>query len=243
MSAGTETAALLETASERYRGAGRFAWHFARGKLGGDPAFRALLSLGLLAGRTRILDLGCGQGLLASWLQAAHDCYTGKGSGPWPGAWPAPPRLRTYTGIELNPSEVQRARIGLAHCDAQVSVLEGNICDTPYPGVDAVVIMDVLHYLDYPAQEEVLRRVHASLAPGGLLLTRIGDAAGGWGFVLSKWVDHLIMLLRSGHWQRLSCRTLADWRTLLERLGFTVRSIPMSEGTPFSNVLLVAEAR
>jgi len=51
------------------------------------------------------------------------------------------------------------------------------------------------------------------------------------------------MLFRGGHWQRLSCRTLAEWCTLLERLGFTVRSIPMSEGTPFTNVLLVAEVR
>jgi SAM-dependent methyltransferase len=243
MNAGTATAALLDTASARYRRAGRFAWHFARGKLGGDPAFRALLRLGLLTGRARLLDLGCGQGLLATWLQAAHDCYLGKGPGKWPAQWPAPPQLRDYTGIELNPKEVQRARIGLADCDAQVTLLEGNICELPYPAVDAVVIMDVLHYLDYPAQEEVLRRVHAALVPKGLLLTRIGDAAGGRGFLLSKWVDHVVMLFRGGHWQRLSCRTLAEWCTLLERLGFTVRSIPMSEGTPFTNVLLVAEVR
>ena len=162
MNAGTATAALLDTASARYRRAGRFAWHFARGKLGGDPAFRALLRLGLLTGRARLLDLGCGQGLLATWLQAAHDCYLGKGPGKWPAQWPAPPQLRDYTGIELNPKEVQRARIGLADCDAQVTLLEGNICELPYPAVDAVVIMDVLHYLDYPAQEEVLRRVHGS---------------------------------------------------------------------------------
>ncbi|MBS0579403.1 MAG: class I SAM-dependent methyltransferase [Proteobacteria bacterium] len=242
MNASTATA-LLDTASARYRRAGRFAWYFARGKLGGDPAFRALLQLGLLAGRTRILDLGCGQGLLATWLQAAHDCYAGKGPGAWPPEWPAPPQLRAYTGIELNPREVERARIGLAHCDAEVTLLEGNICDVAYPAVDAVVIMDVLHYLDYPAQEEVLRRVHAALPPNGLLLTRIGDAAGGRGFLLSKWVDHIVMLLRGRHWQPLSCRTLSQWCTLLERLGFKVTSMPMSEGTPFTNVLLMAEVR
>ena len=36
-------------------------------------------------------------------------------------------------------------------------------------------------------------------------------------------------------------RPLAEWMALLERLGFGVRSIPMSEGTPFANVLLVAD--
>jgi hypothetical protein len=28
---------------------------------------------------------------------------------------------------------------------------------------------------------------------------------------------------------------------VLQRLGFSVQSIPMSEGTPFANVLLVAD--
>jgi hypothetical protein len=30
---------------------------------------------------------------------------------------------------------------------------------------------------------------------------------------------------------------------LLERLGFSAQSIPMSEGTPFANVLLVADLK
>ena len=44
----------------------------AGGKLRGDPVYAALLAQGLLAGRARVLDLGCGQGLLAAWL-LAHD--------------------------------------------------------------------------------------------------------------------------------------------------------------------------
>ena len=36
---------LLDRASAPYRGAGRFAWHFARGKLGHDPVFRHLLGV------------------------------------------------------------------------------------------------------------------------------------------------------------------------------------------------------
>ena len=62
-------ASLIGAASAYYRPAGQFAWRFARGKLAGDPAYRALLAQGLLAGRSRLLDLGCGQGLLAAWLQ------------------------------------------------------------------------------------------------------------------------------------------------------------------------------
>jgi hypothetical protein len=36
-------------------------------------------------------------------------------------------------------------------------------------------------------------------------------------------------------------RTLAAWSAQLQALGFDVRSQPMSAGTPFANVLLIAK--
>jgi hypothetical protein len=84
--------ALIERASEPYRRAGGFAYHFARGKLRYDPVFREILELGLLRGHPRILDLGCGQGLLAAWLWAAARAYE---SGAWPRFWPPPPFPRS----------------------------------------------------------------------------------------------------------------------------------------------------
>ncbi|HVQ02975.1 MAG TPA: methyltransferase type 11, partial [Burkholderiaceae bacterium] len=61
---------LHRLATDRYRGSSRFAWHFARGKLGRDPVFRALIERGSIAAHARVLDIGCGQGLLASLLAA-----------------------------------------------------------------------------------------------------------------------------------------------------------------------------
>jgi 2-polyprenyl-3-methyl-5-hydroxy-6-metoxy-1,4-benzoquinol methylase len=66
---------LLDEASQPFRAAGRFAYHFARGKLGGDPIFRELLRRGLLPAQGSILDLGCGQGSLFAWLLAARRLY------------------------------------------------------------------------------------------------------------------------------------------------------------------------
>jgi SAM-dependent methyltransferase len=233
---------VLTAASAYYRPAGAFAWRFARGKLAADPVFGAILARGLLAGRARILDLGCGQGLLAAWLLAAHACHAGATSGAWPAAWPAPPTLAAYCGIDINAREVARARRAFAlDPGARVEIVHGDIRDVDYAAADAVVILDVLHYLDYPSQEQVLQRVRRALAPHGLLLLRIGDAAGGAGFALSRTIDSTVALMRRRRWVRLSCRPLADWRALLERCGFGARALPMSAGTPFVNVLLCAE--
>ena len=78
---------LIDHASEPYRTVGRFAYHFARGKLSSDPVFVGMLERGLFPDGARILDLGCGQGLLTAWLLAARQLYD---AGDWSAAWPAP---------------------------------------------------------------------------------------------------------------------------------------------------------
>ena len=65
LSADAAWRALHEAACAPYRPVSRFAWHFARGKLGRDPVFRALVERGELAAAGHVVDIGCGQGLLA----------------------------------------------------------------------------------------------------------------------------------------------------------------------------------
>jgi SAM-dependent methyltransferase len=226
----------LDVAAARYRDAGRFAMHFARGKLAGDPVFTALLQRGL-ARDGALLDLGCGQGLLAAWLSAARERHD---AGVWPDGWAPPPRLASYTGIELMAADVQRARQALRGCSEDIRLVEGDVRTTAFGRVDTIVILDVLHYLAPAEQDDVLRRARGALDPGGVLLIRIGDAAGGISFRWSNWVDRIAMLARGHGWNPLHCRPLAQWQAALARLGLTAEALPMSEGTLFSNVLLVA---
>jgi SAM-dependent methyltransferase len=239
VSGAAASAQLIKAASARYRAAGRFAWYFARGKLAGDPIYASILARGLLEGCSRVLDLGCGQGLLAAWLVAAERRYRQHG---WPPHWPPPPQLSSYRGIEINPREARRAQRALA-ADATVHIVQGDIADVDYGTPDAVVILDVLHFIDHSTQERVLERVRAALGSAGVLLLRVGDADGGVGFALSVLWDRTVVLARRGRWMQLKCRPLREWQTLLERLGFAVQVLPMSEGTPFTNALLVARAR
>lgn len=228
---------LRDMASAPYRSAGRFAWHFARGKLGMDPVFRHLLSRGLIAPRAQVLDIGCGQGLLASLLRAA-DAAAARGH--WPADWAPAPHGARVTGIELMPRDIERAQRALG--EAAAEFVCGDMRHTPFPASDIVVILDVLHYIDIAEQNRVLERVRAALRPSGRLLLRVGDASSRRGFRVSQWVDAIVTFVRGHRIPPVFGRSLAAWMVKLEALGFRVQAVPMSQGTPFANVLLVAEA-
>src|SRR4051812_39337886 len=95
---------LVDSVARRYRGAGRAAYYFARGKLRHDPVFAAILSRGFLAKRARLADLGCGQALLLALLLEARTQHE---HGQWPASWAPPPGLEMLTGIDLSPKAVQ----------------------------------------------------------------------------------------------------------------------------------------
>lgn len=225
---------LLDAATAPYRQAGHFAWHFARGKLGRDPVFFNLLAEGAFPARARIVDLGCGQCLLSNWLTAAARLHA---NGDWPRDWPPAPRLEAYRGIELMPRDVDRARPALP---PGAVVEQGDIRHAALGAVNVVVILDSLHYIDTAAQDAVLRRVRAALAPDGTLIMRVGDAAAGLPFWLCNWADRLVTAVRGHRLGTLYCRPAAEWQRTLEGLGFSVRPQPMDAGTPFANTLLLA---
>ncbi len=228
---------LVEQATDPYRPAGRLPYHFARGKLRQDPVFFALLAQGLLPNEGQLTDLGCGQGSLIAILLAARDVHA---AGHWPSDWPAPPsRLQLY-GVDQRPAAVRAANRAFG---SQARVAVGDIRDAPIPKSDVVAILDVLHYIGADEQRKVIERCHAALRAGGLMLLRVGDASAGWRFAVTSIGDRLVTMLRGTAFPRFHCRPIAEWMALVDAIGFDVTAQPMSEGTPFANVLLVARRR
>jgi SAM-dependent methyltransferase len=238
MSVASLPPALLEQATLPYRPLGSFVWRFARGKLGGDPVFAGLLQRGLIPPNARVLDIGCGRGLLTALLCSLDS--NSPAATAWPAHWAPAPSGVSVRGIELMPRDVDRARAALRHLGNRAEIVQGDMCSTEFGQADVVVLLDVLHYVSYQAQDDVLRRVKAALGPLGHLLLRVGDAAAGLPFRISTWVDRVVASVRQHRVSRLYCRTLTEWQQALANLGFTIESIPMHQGTPFANVLLVA---
>lgn len=147
--------------------------------------------------------------------------------------------IKNFWGLELMPRDVERARAAL---DGRAQFELGDIRTAGLGQADVAIILDVLHYIDYGAQEDVMRRVRAALPAGGTLITRIGDAAGGLPFYFSNWVDRAAFLLRGHRSLKLYCRTLNEWLDVLKRHGFEAAPLPMHKGTPFVSVMLVAKA-
>ncbi len=228
---------LLDDASRPFRGGGRFAYHYARGKLSSDCIFREVLKRGIFPPEARFLDLGCGQGSLFAWLLAARKLYE---QGHWPGDWPMPPKPLGLRGVELMQRDVVRAARAFGANGPLVSIRQGDMCQVDLGEADVVTILDALHYIDHAWQDDLLGRIRAALPAGGLFLTRVGDAGAGLPYHVCNWVDHAVTFVRGHRLPRLHGRKLGEWIELLEGLGFQVESMPMSQGKPFANVMLLS---
>lgn len=207
----------MEDAAARYGTLGRFDRGFVRGKLRGDPVYREVILGGFLPESGVLLDLGCGRGILLAALRAA-------GSG-----------LR-LVGIESG----RAAEVARRALRREAEIVRADLRDAVLPPCDAAILLDVLHYLDRPTQEDLIDRAARALRPGGVLVVREADAGAGarfWGVRLS---ERVLACLRGRPFRTLRYRPKGEWGALLHAAGLEVESRPMGEGTPFANVLFVA---
>jgi len=230
---------LVAAVERRFARSGSFAKYYARGKLRHDPVYFALLERGLVPDGARVLDLGCGQGLLLALLLEAGAAAR---AGRWPEGWAAAPRMVGLRGVELDRREVRRARTAFEP-EGEADVVLGDLRSAELPESDVVVAIDVIHYLARVEQERLLARIARALTPGGTFLFRVCDAAAGARALWTRLGDRLGTLSKLGRMGPLALRSAAEWRGLLEAHGLETRALPMSARTPFANVLFAAQRR
>jgi len=225
---------LIEATARRYLPCGIFAWEFVRGKLRHDPAYLDVLASGRLPRDCRLVDLGCGRGILIALLDSARRLHD---EGRWDPGLPAPPETLEATGIEHDPATAAQARAATVP-PARIEVVD--LAASCPPPCNVAVLFDALHYLRAAEQEALLGRVARALEPGGLLLLREADTTPAWRFRVTHGAERLCALARR-EWRRpFHFRSSREWCALIEAQGLTTRVRPMSAGTAYSNVLIEA---
>ena len=227
---------LVRRASERFVTSSIVAWEFARGKLAGDPLYRAVVMNGVLpaGGAGTVVDVGCGSGLTLALLA---EVAAAEREGRWPSDQARAPVLERLVGIELRP---RVARLAAAALGDAATIVTGDAREITPQDADAVLLLDVLHMIPHRDQEQLIATVASRLSPSGVILVREADAAAGLGFHAVR-IGNRLKALIFGHWrQRFAFRTAEDWQALFERLGFFTTVQRASEGTPFANVLFIA---
>ena len=210
---------VVERAAARYAPAGRFDFHFVKGKLSGDPLYRGIVETVALPREGRLVDVGCGRGILLALLAEARGV--------------AGHRLELH-GIE--PRE-KAAATAAAALRGDATIVRAAADDAAIPSCAVATILDVLHYLDEAAQDRLIERVAGALEPGGLLLVREADASAGWPFWAVRAGERLAAIARGDLGQKFAWRTATALRGRLERAGLAVHVRPMGAGTPFANLL------
>lgn len=149
---------LRAQAAALYRTQGRFREGWARGKTHWDPIFWMLHER--LPATGTLLDVGCGEGLLAAYL-------SGRGQ----------PGLRVL-GFDLDEARIAVARAANIP-DARFEVADAAELDV-LPEADAITVIDVLHYLPPALQDRLIQRLCLALRPGGRLFVRDPERGAGW---------------------------------------------------------------
>ena len=235
LGADAPTSRLIEEASRGYVEAGVRHWFFVRGKLRWDPVYAEILRLGILPSSGRLVDLGCGRGILLSALRAARSLQE---QGLWSREHPVPGEAVELVGIDVRDELLRVARIALGD---RVHLISGDLLHVRSSGPTAAAcLLDALHYLPPEGQIELLERVCADLEDGGVLVIREADAGAGAPFAFTRAMEYLSAWLRRDGSVELDFRSLEEWAEMVERLGCRVERIVRAGHRPFANGLLVA---
>ncbi len=213
-------ARAVEAVAQRYAPGRRAAYHYVRGKLASDPVARALVERAAKASLGEVTDIGCGRGQMALLLLEANSAT----------------RVLGFDWDAKKIDDARRAAKEGAPLAAEFTVTHAETGELP--ACDTALLLDVLHYMDVAAQDALLDRV--AKAARRTVLVRELDPDRGLRSAFTRaeeWLATRGGVNRGG----LHPRPIAEITRRLEAHGFVTRVEPCWAGTPFSNVLVVAE--
>jgi 2-polyprenyl-3-methyl-5-hydroxy-6-metoxy-1,4-benzoquinol methylase len=177
--------------------------------------------------RGRILEVGCGHGLVSAYL--ARACAA-----------------RDVVGVDIDERKLAVARAAAQRLPAGSGGLrfesstDGVVPVGPW---DAVVIVDVLYLLDTDHELALLDACAAELAPGGLLVVKETDVVPAWKHRIAKAQEVLATrVLRITAGDSLTFTPIAELAAHLADRGLQVAVRRVDAGYPHPHSLLVGRS-
>lgn len=173
----------------------------------------------------KILDLGCGHGLLA-FAAAMHS--------------PA----RQVLGVDHDIQRVEAAQKAAASFP-KLGFQVGNLLEPPAGVYDGITLIDVMHYFEPSLQKQILSRAYDLLAEGGTLLVREVDPQGkGVTSRFNRFYERVATAtgFTQAEKEGLHFKTPEGWSELLSSLGFEVTFMPCSSRL-FADILFIGRKR
>ncbi len=173
----------------------------------------------------RVLEVGCGHGLLSLYLALSS-----------PG--------RHVEGIDIDTHKIalaQAAAGALTPGEANVTFAAVEPGDMPTGPFDVIVINDVLYLMPPELRRSVLAACVERLALDAVLLVKELDTAPRWKYEIGRLQEILATrILRYTQGADMEIAPMQDFVDQLERLGLSVRSLRVDRGFPHSHHLLIA---
>jgi uncharacterized protein (TIGR03546 family) len=183
-------------------------------KLRLDPVFYKICSL--LRPRVSVLDLGTGLGFFPILLALREQAIT-------------------IVGIDWDAEKIASGRAASAGIEA-VTLRQEDVRRAAFPPVDAVLLIDLLHYYPLSEQRELLRRAAAALSPGGLLIIRETERS--CGSLVTRLMEAAAVQLGWNKGPGLCYRTAGELQADLEALGLRCTCDQASSSLHRGNFLL-----
>jgi SAM-dependent methyltransferase len=212
-------AAVVAGLARSGRAGERWLGGYAGRKVRMDHLYEAALPL--IPAGTKVLDLGCGVGLLGLLLEA-------RGLGN-----------ETF-GIEWDRPKARFAR-RLAEGKPAIRVVCGDLWTEAWPECAVVSALDVLHYFAPERQRALLLRIGAHLPAGGRLLLRVMDGRAGGMARVTRFCEQLAVGFGWNQAPSVHWRSLAEVHGDLREAGLSILPAPGGGDHGSGNCLLVGE--
>ena len=160
--------------------------------------------------------MGCGYGLLANFLVLKST-------------------KREVTGIDLS---VERIKVAQKTADnrKKIQFKPMDALDLQLEKYSTLVMSDFLHHINREAQEELLGRCYQDLPIGSFLIIEEVDNRPLWKYWFAIMSDNILNI-----GERQFFRNHREFKDLLQKIGFSVKTKKVDEHLPLSDILFICK--